>query len=495
MLSDESRTDRSFIWDGENVRDEISAADTLLAVYTLAPRGYGDVIAMRRNNATSFHHYDALGSTERLTDSSENALASYLYRAFGEQSVLSGSSANPFTWVGRLGYYRQGDTGNYWLRARVHQPGIGRFLSLDPLRQEVNRYLYAKNRPLVLVDASGREAEDETSLRCRWIGPGAGARERTGPGPRGRWRCRCPEEEQKGWSCEVKPPPGPGWSPRAEVEPTSIVCNCRDEESPYCKVTLRRTVTRQSGREEVVIFGPKEGRCVRTRPVGGGIGGPAGPGGPGGGGPGVHGGGGGGGWPGAGAGGGGGFGGGNGGGGGGGHTEDKGTIWFWAGDVPRRAFILLNIQLSAMLLQERGYNAGVERSGSAVALKSINTERDLIGLFAASHGFCADWNPLPGSGCATTDFNKQEIMVGPTWDDWMPVSQPARFRRFTPCHCTIDPENEFGGAAVSRETAVGWYASALELSATKVEFCPLLHGFATTASVLIALELFEDVFP
>ncbi len=156
MLSDESGTDRTFIWDGENIRDEVSAADTLLAVYTLAPRGYGDVIAMRRSNATSFHHYDALGSTERLTDSSENALASYLYRAFGEQSVVSGSSANPFTWVGRLGYYRQPDTDNYWLRARVHQPGIGRFLSLDPLRQEVNRYLYVKNRPVVLRDPSGR---------------------------------------------------------------------------------------------------------------------------------------------------------------------------------------------------------------------------------------------------------------------------------------------------------------------------------------------------
>jgi hypothetical protein len=54
--------------------------------------------------------WDANGSTDRLTDSAQSALVSYLYRAFGEQSVLSGSATNPFTWVGRLGYYRQVDT-------------------------------------------------------------------------------------------------------------------------------------------------------------------------------------------------------------------------------------------------------------------------------------------------------------------------------------------------------------------------------------------------
>jgi hypothetical protein len=50
---------------------------------------------------------NGLGSTDRLTDTNQDVDTSSLYRAFGEQSVLSGSHANPFGWVGRLGYYRQ----------------------------------------------------------------------------------------------------------------------------------------------------------------------------------------------------------------------------------------------------------------------------------------------------------------------------------------------------------------------------------------------------
>ncbi len=41
----------------------------------------------------------------QMTDGNETVANEYLYRSFGEQSVLSGSYDNPFTWVGRLGYY------------------------------------------------------------------------------------------------------------------------------------------------------------------------------------------------------------------------------------------------------------------------------------------------------------------------------------------------------------------------------------------------------
>jgi len=112
-------------------------------------------LSQRRGNTTSFHHFDALGSTERLTDSSQAALISYLYRAFGEQSVLSGSHANPLTWVGRLGYYRQGDSADYWLRARVYRPTVGRFASRDPLRADWNSYRYAWNSAVLHTDPSG----------------------------------------------------------------------------------------------------------------------------------------------------------------------------------------------------------------------------------------------------------------------------------------------------------------------------------------------------
>ncbi len=155
----DSEGTRNLIWDLQNILGELDGSNSTVAAYTLAPKPYGNPISQRRSGATSFHHFDALGSTDRLTDSAQGALASYLYRAFGEQSVLSGSATNPFTWVGRLGYYRQADTSDFWVRARVYRPTTGRWVSRDPLRLELNFSRYAVNRPVLLVDPSGYQTE------------------------------------------------------------------------------------------------------------------------------------------------------------------------------------------------------------------------------------------------------------------------------------------------------------------------------------------------
>jgi len=70
-------------------------------------------VSERRGSAIFFHHYDALGSTDRITNASQVQQVAYRYRAFGEQTVVSGSSPNRFTWVGQAGYCRQADTADY----------------------------------------------------------------------------------------------------------------------------------------------------------------------------------------------------------------------------------------------------------------------------------------------------------------------------------------------------------------------------------------------
>ena len=149
-------------------RRELEGEDVV--AYTYNPQAgvyperseWGELISQRRSGATVFHHYDALGSTDRLTDANEDVDTAYLYRAFGEQSVVSGSHVNPFTWVGRLGYYRQADLDNYWLRARTYNQLAGRFLSRDPMPNgnppsdwRTSLYIYPNNSPVVLVDPSG----------------------------------------------------------------------------------------------------------------------------------------------------------------------------------------------------------------------------------------------------------------------------------------------------------------------------------------------------
>ena len=88
--------------------------------YTLNPQQYGELIAQGAGENSYFHHYDALGSTGSLTDADESVVNQYLYRAFGQQTnLIEEGITNRFTWVGKLGYYRQPDLSNYWLRARL----------------------------------------------------------------------------------------------------------------------------------------------------------------------------------------------------------------------------------------------------------------------------------------------------------------------------------------------------------------------------------------
>jgi RHS repeat-associated protein len=148
---------RKVIWDLENILAETDSGGNAVAQYTLAPEAYGELISQRRSGATSFHHFAALGSTDRLTDSGANTLASYLYKAFGQQTVVSGSSPNRFTWVGKLGYYRQPDAADYWVRARIMKPTIGRWLSRDPIFPITNTYRYVGASPTVHSYPSGHQ--------------------------------------------------------------------------------------------------------------------------------------------------------------------------------------------------------------------------------------------------------------------------------------------------------------------------------------------------
>jgi RHS repeat-associated protein len=68
--------------------------------------------------------------------------------------------------VGESGYYRQPDTEDYWVRARVYRPRTGRWLSRDPrfmtdhgrvsIRGRLHAYLYCDDDPVNYVDVTGK---------------------------------------------------------------------------------------------------------------------------------------------------------------------------------------------------------------------------------------------------------------------------------------------------------------------------------------------------
>jgi RHS repeat-associated protein len=150
-----------FIHDGENVLLETDSGGTTQAAYTLEPQAYGNLISQRRSGATAWHLFDALGSTERLTNNAETTLVTYLHKAFGITSVLSGSSPNRCTWLGRLGYRWEPDSQQYDVRRRRLNPTRGRWLTQDTVYESRNPYAYASNSPLARLDPSGLWVADD----------------------------------------------------------------------------------------------------------------------------------------------------------------------------------------------------------------------------------------------------------------------------------------------------------------------------------------------
>ena len=146
-----------FVWDLRNILLETNAAGATQGQFTLQPDTFGNLISQRRGASSHFHHFDALGSTAGLTDASQVLTDSYLYKAYGEILAKSGSTTNPFRWVGRQGYFYDSDLAQYYVRARHYDPRIARWLSEDLWGTHLpsGLYNYGGNRPTFALDPSG----------------------------------------------------------------------------------------------------------------------------------------------------------------------------------------------------------------------------------------------------------------------------------------------------------------------------------------------------
>ena len=102
------------------------------------------------------YRFDGLGSVMQVTDGSQNIVASYKYDAWGNDLTDPQSPIpNPFRYVGGLGYYSDKDSGLKLLGVRYYYTGLGRFWSVDPIKDGVNWYAYVGNNPANFVDPSG----------------------------------------------------------------------------------------------------------------------------------------------------------------------------------------------------------------------------------------------------------------------------------------------------------------------------------------------------
>jgi RHS repeat-associated protein len=149
----------NFVWDGQNVLLEANAGNVIQAVYTLEPQTYGNLVSQRRGGATSYYHFDGLGSTAQLTGSTGSVTDTCLYDSWGNLLTSTGSTINSFEFAGRSGYVYDTDLSHYYVRNRYYVPAFGRFLSIDPLYKlniiNFNIYSYSNNDPVNNFDPNG----------------------------------------------------------------------------------------------------------------------------------------------------------------------------------------------------------------------------------------------------------------------------------------------------------------------------------------------------
>ena len=152
-----------YIWDEDNYLAEADATDAINVVYTNEPQQYGNLISTRIASATSYHHFDALGSTRQLTNSAGTVTDTVVYDAWGNVVSRTGTTAVRLCWVGELGYYIDIELTAVYVRSRVYLPSIAVWLSIDPVFGSseydapsfIVPYAYVNGGPLFYVDPSG----------------------------------------------------------------------------------------------------------------------------------------------------------------------------------------------------------------------------------------------------------------------------------------------------------------------------------------------------
>jgi RHS repeat-associated protein len=107
----------------------------------------------------TYYHNDALGSPVAATDSSGNLLWREEYEPYGERILREDGGTNSLWFTGTQ---EEEAFGISYFGARWYDPGIGRFMGVDPIGfnsddiQSFNRYAYADNNPYVYVDPDGK---------------------------------------------------------------------------------------------------------------------------------------------------------------------------------------------------------------------------------------------------------------------------------------------------------------------------------------------------
>ncbi len=108
-------------------------------------------VAEEKSGVVKFYHKDHLGSTRVVTNAAGVKIAEYKFAPYGEKEVSSGDG----TEYGFTDKAEDASTGLKYFGARFYDPEVGRFLTVDPVKDGLNWYIYCLDNPLSFKDPDG----------------------------------------------------------------------------------------------------------------------------------------------------------------------------------------------------------------------------------------------------------------------------------------------------------------------------------------------------
>jgi RHS repeat-associated protein len=146
-----------YVYDaGGNLLAEADANNIITKYYI---HGLGLIAMVTPANAVYTYHFNAVGSTIAMTDSSQAMVNKYSYDPFGNVLNQQEGISQPFKFIGEFGVMTE-PNGFYYMRARYYDPQVGRFVSEDPIGfdgGDVNLMVYVSNNPILMIDPFGLE--------------------------------------------------------------------------------------------------------------------------------------------------------------------------------------------------------------------------------------------------------------------------------------------------------------------------------------------------
>lgn len=152
----ENGDETKYVYLNGKVIEELDAAGNVKARNI-----WGNDLLYRKDlvaNKNGYYGYNSHGDVVSISDENGQDLNTYEYDTWGNVTSQTEGMSNPFKYSGEI--YDE-KTGFYYLRARYYDPTVGRFISEDTYKGQVdnpltlNRYTYVENNPLRYIDPTG----------------------------------------------------------------------------------------------------------------------------------------------------------------------------------------------------------------------------------------------------------------------------------------------------------------------------------------------------